>query len=226
MSVKIGHVFATTVGISLAGVLLSPAPAHAASLPPLGKTTWSKSYSWSNCSGSKVNRGLVMSLHGKVRYYRRVFMVNAGKGGSFRVIKFGDPTLLNPVMELKVVNNCKNRRPTTVSRAKINQLWYDYKCQTSVSVFTGLPWQVGVGATRSCGTTKRANRVTDYGKGSHYTQQNSGAPVRWHWEKKISNGGKICLRADSAVTAWTGNKSDTIIKPLKACVPASYKAKP
>jgi hypothetical protein len=226
LSVKFGRVFATTIGVSLAGAVFSPVSARAASLPPLGKTTWNKPYSVSKCFDSKLKKGFVITLHGKVRYYRNVFMVNAGKGGSFRQIDFGDPTLLNPVMEVRVVASCKNRKAANVSHADINQVWYDWSCHTSVSVFTGLPWQVGVGATRSCGRTKRANRATGYGKGSHYTQENSGAPVRWKWAKQIRQGGKICLHADGAVTGYIGNHSDMGSRSLDVCVPASYKAKP
>jgi hypothetical protein len=227
LSIKISRVLVTTIGMSLAGALFSSVPADAASLPPLGKTTWSKPYSVGYCFNSaSLKRGLSVRLHGKVRYYRRVFMVNLGKGGSIREIDFGDPTLLNPVMEVKTVTKCKGGKAAGVSRTSMNQLWYDWKCKTSVSVFTGLPWQVGVGATRSCGRTKVANRATSYGKGSHFTQQNSGAPVGWDWEKRIGQGGKICLHADGGVTAYIGNTSDTVIKPLDVCVAASYKAKP
>ena len=219
---------ALVAGVSLAGGLLFPASAHAASLPPLGKTTWTKAYSVGYCSSSKLHRGLVVTLHGKMRYYRRVFMVNAGKGGSFRVIKFGDPTLLNPVMELKTVDNCKHRKAAGVSRVTINQLWYDWGCSTTVRLILGRGSRFGISlsGTRKCGRTKVANRATPYGKGSHYNQQNSGAPIGWDWEKKISQGGKICLHADAGVIAYIGNNSDTVNRPLSVCVPASYKAKP
>jgi hypothetical protein len=167
-------------------------------------------------------------LHGKVRYYRRVFMVNLGKGGSIRQIDFGDPTLLNPVMEVKTSTKCKGGKATNVSRTSMNQLWYDWGCSTTVRFILGRGSRFGVGlsGSRKCGRTKVANRSTSYGKGAHFTQQNSGAPVGWDWEKKIGQGGKICLHADAGVTAYIGNTSDTVIKPLDVCVAASYKAKP
>ena len=205
----------------LAGAVLAPVPAYATTPPP-GWKTYNYSYSKSYCfTSSPLHRAMKVTLSGKVRYKRHSYKFNRGIRTTFH-----DPTLINPKATLKTYTKCSNGTAKSVSKASIDQIWYDWKCKTSVSVFVGIPWQAGIGATRSCGSTKRAHRSTGYGKGSSFTQNNSGAPVRWDWGsdgKVIDEGGKICLHADGAATAWVGNTSDMVSRALDVCVPASYK---
>jgi hypothetical protein len=213
------------VGATMVGVLLVSAPAEASTYPPLGKKTITRNYSRGYCFYSKpLKRALSETLSGTVRYQRNAYKFNK----NIRV-RFHDPTLVNPKVTLKVTNKCgKGAKAAKISRAGITQKWYDWKCQTSVSVFVGYPWSVGVSGTRKCGRTKAADRGTSYGRGSTYTQYNTGAPVRWSWGsdgKGIDKGGKICLHADGGATAYIGNRSDTVIKALDVCVTASWGAK-
>jgi hypothetical protein len=222
----IGRVLVAATAIT-AGALIAPAPAQAVSYPPVGKTTWNTSYSTGYCFYSKpLKKALTERLSGKLRYQRTVEKFNKGIR-----IRFHDPGLVNPKIDLKVTTKCgKGAKKTTVGRTAIAQRWYDWKCNGKVGITIGVDhegkWGVSVNGTRRCGKTKIAGRSTSYGRGSHYEQFNSGAPVQWHWGrdgKGIDRGGKICLNADATLTAYIGTKSDTAIKALPVCVPASYK---
>ncbi|MGK5556886.1 hypothetical protein ACSNOI_35285 [Actinomadura kijaniata] len=218
---------AVAAGMVVAGAVLAPLPAHAgtdvaAAASPLGKKPFSYSYSEGYCFYSKpLKKAMKVRVSGKLRYVRNAYKFNRG----IRV-RFHDPTLVEPKVTLATATKCSGGRAARVSKAKVEQLWYDWSCKTNVSVFVGLPWQAGVGATRSCGRTKRAHRSTDYGAGSGFVQHNSGAPAKWGWGgdgKGIKRGGKICLHGDGAATIWSGNRSDSVIRALDVCVPASYK---
>lgn len=209
------------LGVAIAGAALMPTPASAApAAVPLGKKTKTYSYSKRYCFYSKpLKKAVEVKTSGRLRYMRHAYKFNRG----IRV-RFHDPTLIDPTISAVTRTKCGGKA-SQVSKAALNQVWYDWKCKTSVSVFVGYPWQAGVGATRSCGKTKRANRSTGYGKGSSFKQSNSGAPAKWGWGKDgkgIGKGGKICLHADAAATIWVGNKSDLVIKKVDVCVPASY----
>ncbi|WP_433179375.1 hypothetical protein [Actinoallomurus sp. CA-150999] len=225
MSFKYVTAGAAAVGASMIGVLLASAPAQASAYPPLGKKTLSRPYSKSYCHYSKeLKRGINEKLSGTVRYKRNAYKFNK----NIRV-RFYDPTLVNPTVTVTTTNKCgKGAKAAKVDRTELTQKWYDWKCQTSVSVFVGYPWSVGVSGTIKCGKTKAADRKTNYGKGSHYTQYNSGAPVRWSWGKDgkgIDKGGKICLNADASAVAYIGNRSDMASRQLNVCVTASWGAK-
>ncbi|MCO6010191.1 hypothetical protein NE236_35025 [Actinoallomurus purpureus] len=214
------------MGASMIGVLLVSAPAQASTYPPLGMKTLSRPYSKSFCHNSKeLKRGITEKLSGTVRYKRNAYKFNRG----IRV-RFYDPTLVNPTITVTTTNKCgKGAKAAKVDHADLTQKWYDWKCQTTVAVFVGYPWAVGVSGTYKCGKTKAADRNTGpYGKGSHYTQYNSGAPVRWSWGsdgKGITKGGKICLHADAAATVYIRNRSDMASQALDVCVTASWGSK-
>ncbi|MCO6010192.1 hypothetical protein NE236_35030 [Actinoallomurus purpureus] len=216
-------VAATAVAV---GALIAPTPALASAYPPLGKKTLSHSYSTGYCFTSKqLKRSFVVRLSGRVQYQRNAYKFNKG----IRV-RFHDPTLINPKIDVKVATKCdKGAKKATVSRTRLDQRWYDWKCNRKVGITIGVDhegkWGVSVNTTKRCGSTTAADRATRYGRGSHYEQFNSGAPVKWHWGsdgKGIDKGGKICLNADAGITAYVGNTSDTANEPLSVCVPASY----
>jgi hypothetical protein len=226
VSIKFRAAFAGVVGLALVGVMAVPAQAQSPTPPPPGKTTWYAGYSKGYCFYSTpLKKALLETISGKVRYVRTAEKRSMGN----IYVLFHDPTLINPKVDLRVATNCTAKRKTTkISKAHVSQIWYDWKCKTTIGVFVGIPWQAGISATRTCGRTKAASRSTDYGSGSHFAQNNSGAPAKWGWGsgKRIDRGGKICLHADAGATAWVGNTSDTVTRELSVCVTASYAAKP
>ncbi|GAA1543461.1 hypothetical protein GCM10009678_27680 [Actinomadura kijaniata] len=219
---------AVAAGAVVAGAVLAPLPAHAGTdvgaASALGKKAFSYSYSEGYCFYSKpLKKAMKVRVSGKLRYVRNAYKFNRG----IRV-RFHDPTLVEPKLTLATATKCSGGRAAKVSKARILQLWYDWNCKSSVGVVLGRGSQFGVSlsGTRSCGRTKVASRSTGYGAGSGFVQHNTGAPVGWSWGrdgKGIKKGGKICVRGDAGATIWTGNRSDTVVKPLKVCVPASYK---
>jgi hypothetical protein len=222
-------VFAAVAGLALVGVMAVPAQAKSPTPPPPGKTTWYAGYSKGYCFYSKpLKKALLETISGKVRYVRTAEKRSMGN----IYVLFHDPTLINPKVDLRVATNCTAKRKTAkVSKAHVSQLWYDWKCNTHIRIILGRGqenWSIGLSGSRECGRTLTANRSTGYGSGSHFVQNNSGAPIGWNWGsgKRIDRGGKICLHADAGATAWVGNTSDTVVKPLSICVPASYAAKP
>ncbi|GAB3961732.1 hypothetical protein GCM10029978_014680 [Actinoallomurus acanthiterrae] len=203
---------------------MTPVQALAAtSPPPAGKTTWSYPYTKSYCFSSKpLKKAVVAKITGHIRYWRNVTP-------KYRFVSFHDPVLINPKVDVQVFTSCKKGHKTTkLSKVSVSQIWYDWSCKSSTGISVGLPWFVSVSHTNTCGTTKNARRTTEYGKGSHFVQNNTGAPVKWNWGdgKTIHRGGKICLHADLAVTPYVGTTSDAVIRALSPCVTASYKAKP
>ncbi|GAB3961729.1 hypothetical protein GCM10029978_014670 [Actinoallomurus acanthiterrae] len=210
-------------GLTLAALL--PAPALAAtSPPPAGKTTWSYPYAKSHCFDSKpLKKAVVAKITGHIRYWRNVTP-------KYRFVSFHDPTLINPKVDIQVFTSCKKGHKTTkLSKVSVSQIWYDWSCKSSTGISKTLNnWAIGFGASQSCGWTRTARRSTGYGKGSHFVQNNTGAPVKWNWGdgKTIHRGGKICLHADLSVTPYVGTTSDADIKPISVCVTASYAAKP
>lgn len=211
---------ATLAASAVAVTALAPSPAHAA--VPLGKKTKTYSYSKGYCFYSKpLKKAMQVKLDGKLRYMRHAYKFNRG----IRV-RFHDPKLVNPTIRLTTKTKCGGKT-SGVSKSKVVQTWYDWKCSSSVQILLGQSSKFGVSfsGTRTCGKVRVASRATGYGKGSSFTQYNSGAPVGWNWGKDgkgIDKGGKICLHVDAGGTAYVGNKSDTVMKPLNVCVPASY----
>ena len=226
MSTKFRAAFATVGGLVMVGAMAVPAQAKPPTPPPFGTSTWKISYSKSHCfSPTHFKRGLVETLSGKVRYVRTV--EKRSHGGVY--VLFHDPTLIDPKVDLKVFTKCGSGRKTAkLSKAQLSQIWYDWKCKTSIGIFPSRSesWGIAIFGSYQCGRTLAAKRMTDYGKGSHFLQNNSGAPIKWKWGsgKRIDRGGKICLHADGGVIGWVGNTSDDSIQTFNVCVPASYAA--
>ncbi|GGL41005.1 hypothetical protein H9L10_08110 [Phycicoccus endophyticus] len=145
----------------------------------------------------------------------RIQVVFSKNTASPATTAFTNYTLVNPTLNVQA-RNCSTGKLKTMSKWRVKQSWWDYKCSLHASVSAGFPWGISVSATPNCGRTRTANRQTGYGRVAQVTQFNSGAPVHLGSIVRAQSG--RCFSAGTTVTAWSGGRSDTFnLRNYKIC---------
>ncbi|MFL6062767.1 MAG: hypothetical protein ACJ72E_16185 [Marmoricola sp.] len=144
--------------------------------------------------------------------------------------RFNNVTVKAPTITVASKSSCA-RTASSISRSKleVTQGFYSDECSANAGISAGFPWGVSVAPTYSCGSERVGSRSTSYGKGTIWTQNNTGAPVVWKDHVFGGYYGSLypwpCLDMRIAVTIYNGTSSDEVrwgdnesLKALEGCV--------
>ena len=122
-------------------------------------------------------------------------------------------------MRVSALDHCGGSKADTMRGAELFQRWYPLDCRLKADAEASHPWAISAAVRTKCGTQRLLRNTTSHPlKAEHYTQHNTGAPVRFKGRAlhRDHRGARmLCLGARPYTTGHRGSSSTEIHMAMK-----------